>query len=1285
LHDVSSMTRDHASDRYAHAPAARHARDPVAAPVPGRTTRAALLDAAVAPDAAHEASVPGRTTRSERLAPAPAGGMSDDARRDPLQTLVRQLRRQVVACARAAGAAERAAALAAIDIAVEVAFRQVPAEAQAQLRADVHRALDGEVLDGLRGALAVAEGTAGQRSATLLGLDRTVTTSADRAAVQRAPAAARGTDPAGAHAIAGDGVRGASSRLPFHDRLQRAFGRHDLGGVVAQIGGAARDASHAMDAAAYAYGDRVAFAEAPDLHTAAHEAAHVVQQRAGVALPGGVGAAGDAHERHADAVADAVVRGASAEALLDGRGLPPTGSAAEWRRGSIDRTAGGTGTGADGPAVQHRPRTVYFTAPVPGPDGTATEAVDHAGLATASFEQLCQAYAMAAPADPEAPVAIGRAQLSYTWIRSRVGTVVLRGELRAALLRDGAAGIDAHAATVAAVTGDAARHAELAALVAEVRAGHPALLDEHRGIATFATRTGTSHATAEDVAAVAGRPHHASDITAHAGTGVYAPLAGEVIFSGGVPGYGNLVRLLHRTPPRTRSAGSAPVETVYAHLCERLVAVGASVAAGQAIGMVGRTTGDEDPDHDGEGFSGTVRPSTAASAAHLHMAVILQSDAPDPARYATPIETRSEIRPDRWLGELGVSISADPVLHMTRAEADAAQADAVAGGGSRETHRETREVPDAADVVHRSAAGTPAATGRDAVAIARRAVDKVASAAPLPFARELQASFGRHDVSAVRAHVGGDAARAAGAIGARAYAIGNDVAFASAPDLHLAAHEAAHVVQQRAGVHLAGGVGSEGDSYEQHADAVADAVVRGQPAEPLLDALAHGGGGEAVQRDPEDDAGDAIVTDTQITLPEGVTPAQVEAAVRFNDELELRIDWVRRLQHHVRADGAMTSVDGRFDRDTIAGVMRIQATAGQTIDGRITPAMRRLLEQLYPELRATLLGPHLDGRRELVPTNATAADRYTYYRGIITQAGGVFVDHPREVNLLGIRGVELIGAAPNLGVWQSGSAAALATARTEDDAALGDGSAGGDPLHADDAHPPEHFSGRAGYDDVIVSIWFALDGAAPTYHVTEHRGSVDPATAWSESGANDHPDTQGTAHLRDGQYLYHLGMHSAGSPAHAHAVYDRYHGAAHSPVALDGTRDDLDYSALRPSRGVEIWRDRPGHADDDHYPTAAEEAESDDRVTEHADAYTSRGIGIDLHSSPAAGPSSVGCQTVPVDADYDDLIGEVRDSADPRRVYYTLIDASRIEAGLVLESSAPFSAGAAPAPTTTCE
>jgi len=133
------------------------------------------------------------------------------------------------------------------------------------------------------------------------------------------------------HAAAEHGVTGSGGALPHGDTIQRLFGRHDVSGVSAHVGGPAAEASRAMGAEAYASGSNVAFARSPDLHTAAHEAAHVVQQRGGVQLRGGVGAVGDPHERHADAVADQVVRGASAEPLLD-QYAPAHGSAMTVQR-----------------------------------------------------------------------------------------------------------------------------------------------------------------------------------------------------------------------------------------------------------------------------------------------------------------------------------------------------------------------------------------------------------------------------------------------------------------------------------------------------------------------------------------------------------------------------------------------------------------------------------------------------------------------------------------------------------------------------------------------------------------------------------------------------------------------------------------------------------------------------------------------------------------------------------------------------------------------------------------
>jgi hypothetical protein len=155
-------------------------------------------------------------------------------------------------------------------------------------------------------------------------------------AVQRRATGDAGPD--GVHDAAAKGVATPTAALPHAAAIQGAFGRHDVSGIQAHVGGDARASADSMGADAYATGNHVVLGKGTDLHTVAHEAAHVVQQRGGVQLKGGVGEAGDAHERHADDVASLVVQGKSAEGLLD-------------------RYAGGAGAGpatAGAGPVQHK-------------------------------------------------------------------------------------------------------------------------------------------------------------------------------------------------------------------------------------------------------------------------------------------------------------------------------------------------------------------------------------------------------------------------------------------------------------------------------------------------------------------------------------------------------------------------------------------------------------------------------------------------------------------------------------------------------------------------------------------------------------------------------------------------------------------------------------------------------------------------------------------------------------------------------------------------------------------
>ncbi len=171
-----------------------------------------------------------------------------------------------------------------------------------------------------------------------MALGGSLVASAPSPAIQFADAVSAGTG--GTHSVqqaAAHGLSGASGSLPHLGAIQQSFGRHDVGNVQAHVGGPAAEGAKQMGAQGFAAGNSVAFASSPDVHLAAHEAAHVVQQRAGVQLKGGVGEVGDAYENHADAVADLVVQGKSAESLLDTMAPSSAASAGGVQQSPIQR------------------------------------------------------------------------------------------------------------------------------------------------------------------------------------------------------------------------------------------------------------------------------------------------------------------------------------------------------------------------------------------------------------------------------------------------------------------------------------------------------------------------------------------------------------------------------------------------------------------------------------------------------------------------------------------------------------------------------------------------------------------------------------------------------------------------------------------------------------------------------------------------------------------------------------------------------------------------------------
>lgn len=130
--------------------------------------------------------------------------------------------------------------------------------------------------------------------------------------------------------------------------------------------------------------------------------------------------------------------------------------------------------------------------------------------------------------------------------------------------------------------------------------------------------------------------------------------------------------------------------------------------------------------------------------------------------------------------------------------------------------------------------------------IARAAVE--GASAPVPHLERLQRAFGpEHDLTGLRAQVGGKAPRAA-ELGATHFAFGTSLYFGHSPTLGEAAHEVAHALLQREG---RGPQSHQQDpAAEAHANEIARRVEAGEQVAELLPKRRSGPSVAKVQRQP---------------------------------------------------------------------------------------------------------------------------------------------------------------------------------------------------------------------------------------------------------------------------------------------------------------------------------------------------------------------------------------------------------------------------------------------------
>jgi hypothetical protein len=186
----------------------------------------------------------------------------------------------------------------------------------------------------------------------------------------------RGVTPALIHRAAQVGVRTPVTEVPHRSAIERSFGPQVTSQLRAHVGPQASASARAMNADAFASGDHVVFAGTPDVHEVAHEVAHVVQQRRGISLFGGVGRTGDAHEREADAVAARVGAGRSAGSFASLGGS----SRASGEASQVQRKVAVTSDNKDTKADYVTLNSIAFGLQIAGGDVEDFQDADFSGL-----------------------------------------------------------------------------------------------------------------------------------------------------------------------------------------------------------------------------------------------------------------------------------------------------------------------------------------------------------------------------------------------------------------------------------------------------------------------------------------------------------------------------------------------------------------------------------------------------------------------------------------------------------------------------------------------------------------------------------------------------------------------------------------------------------------------------------------------------------------------------------------------------------------------------------------
>jgi hypothetical protein len=338
-------------------------------------------------------------------------------------------------------------------------------------------------------------------------------------------------------------------------------------------------------------------------------------------------------------------------------------------------------------------------------------------------------------------------------------------------------------------------------------------------------------------------------------------------------------------------------------------------------------------------------------------------------------------------------------------------------------------------------------------------------------------------------------------------------------------------------------------------------------------------------------------TGVEWTLAARQIEKSTNSALQFNNDKRYSVDTIRRLEALFGLGNSPEGEGGKFSGELVQALTSYQHSKGLEADGKLGTETFESLRQGFPWMFDDKLSGSGSADRQIIPNEATEADRYSYYEQVVKDNFGVWRSQPGEINIIGIRGMQ-------------------------------------------DGTQVQNVVGQS--NDTIAVAWVDSEGVR---HIRDFAGSVDPGR-----NIKHLMNPKGLAHLKDGSYVYTLGWHPWNhEPEKLKSLKEQWKriGSNVPATRYNNERGYYEYEALVQKSPVTVYRDKNLNG----YIGSNEMQE--DR--------SSSDFGIHIHYSETGNPWSQGCQVIAGARPYLEFMQVVKQATNGKSIPYTLIDASKLD------------------------